>query len=169
MPVIDVLDREPAQVATSANVDELHLLIGELDDELAAYRWREAIWISIIVHVIVILAAGTADKWMPWFPNWFPAKKAVILPTMKQETTFLELPPDQFRVKRPKTDVISDKNRIAQSRTPSPETLRKLLNAQPPGVPAPPSAPPAPAQQAQQAPQGGPQQPQQNAQAANTQ
>src|SRR5579872_5691616 len=29
MPVIDVLDREPAQVATSANVDELHLLIGE--------------------------------------------------------------------------------------------------------------------------------------------
>jgi len=66
--------------------------------------------------------------------------------------TFLSLPPDQLKVKPPKTNVISDMNRIAQSRTPAPskDALRKLLDArsrecQPPAAP-----PPTPQQQAMQ-------------------
>jgi TonB C terminal len=75
------------------------------------------------------------------------------------------MPSDQQHVKPPKTDITSDKNRVAQSRTPTPdrETLRKLRNAQQAGRPAPqPPAPaPAPAQQAMQQQSAQPASPQQ--------
>jgi TonB family protein len=60
------------------------------------------------------------------------------------------MPDDLQKVKPPKTDIISDKNRIAQTRTPTvdKEALRKLIDARKPGPPKP-SAPP-PGQQAMQ-------------------
>src|SRR5205807_2049335 len=73
----------------------------------------------------------------------------------KQQTTFLSLPDDQLKVKqKPKTDVISDKDRIAQTRTPAvdKEALRKLLDARKPGPPKASTPPPA----GQQAPQENP-------------
>lgn len=128
---------------------DLHLLIGDMKDELAAYRWREAVWISIVVHLLVFLSWIFAPKWMP--------RRAVIVPmnqTPHQQLTFLELPHSQSSPKIPQTDIISDQNRMAQSRVPLPnrEQLRRLLNAQRPGAPARPTPPASPAQQpAQQA------------------
>src|SRR5262249_18767520 len=63
------------------------------------------------------------------------------------------LPDDMQKLKTPpKTDIVSDKNRIAQTRTPQPDrdTLRKLIEAEKPGRPKPKAAPPHPRQQAAQ-------------------
>lgn len=139
--------RDP-QVPASEDVAELHLLISEMDDELTRYRWREAVWLSLVVHILVFLA-------IIFLPPLIP-KGAVVLPVtpldMNKNTTYLELPSDKQRVKAPNTDIISDKNRIAQSPTPLPsrEMIRKLVDANRPGRPAPATPPPAPQQQAQQ-------------------
>jgi outer membrane biosynthesis protein TonB len=137
--------REP-QKPSSASAEELHLLISELDDELSRYRWREAVWKSMVLHAVIFVIWLTAPKWMPG--------KIVILPGTQshKQATFLTLPPDLLRVKPPKTDIISSKNRIAQSRNPIlNQPPHKILDAQRPGPPARPAPPPG--QQAQQPPQ----------------
>lgn len=143
------------RATNSVRDGELHLLLADLlhEDEIDHYRRREAAWISAVVHVVIILLLLFA-------PKWIPAHRAVIVPLQSREdTTFIELPPDQLKVQAPKTNRISDQNRIAQTRTPSPtrDELRKLLDARQPGRPARVTAPPAPAQppveQAAQQPQ----------------
>jgi TonB family protein len=85
-------------------------------------------------------------------PRWSFRRPVIVPIHEKQETTFIPLPDDLLKVKPPKTPIISDKNRIAQTRTPTvdKDTLRKLIDARKPGPPKP-SAPP-PGQQAAQAP-----------------
>ena len=127
---------------------ELHLLLSDLyQEDVERYRRREAAWISAAVHVVIVIILLLSPKWMP-------TTQVRFVPVQQQnESTFLELPPDQLKVKAPpKTDIVSDKNRIAQSRTPAPskEALRKLIDPRDPGRPH--NAPqPAPAQQAAQA------------------
>ncbi|HXB22369.1 MAG TPA: TonB family protein [Candidatus Solibacter sp.] len=129
-----------------ATAEELHLLIEEMDDEISSYRWREAVWISIVLHAVLFVVWLTAPRWMPG--------KIVILPGTEShsQTTFLPLPSDlQHHVKPPKTDIISDKNRIAMTRNPVPNQPRpKIPDTQRPGAPARPSPPPG--QQAAQQP-----------------
>src|SRR5579862_6826195 len=125
---------------------DLHLLIADLQDDVTAYRQREAAWLSLITHGVVIALLILLPKWVGTRPTVVPLNQ-------KQQTTFLSLPDDQLKVKAPKTDVLSDKNRIAQTKTPNKDTLRKLIDDRKPG---PPKAP-APPQQAQQAPQQTPQ------------
>lgn len=130
---------------------ELHLLLADLyQDEVASYRRREAAWISAVVHVVILLV-------LLFSPRWLGRASIKFVPVAeKQDTTFLELPPDELKLKAPpKTDVISDKNRIAQSRTPAPskEALHKLIDPREPGRPNNlPQPAPAP-QEAQAAPQ----------------
>ena len=151
--------RDP-EITSSRDVAELHLLISEMGDELSAYRWREAVWISIVVHVLIFLGLIFVPKWIP--------KSPVIIPLTdnNKDITFIQAPNDRQRVKPPPTNNVSDQNRIAQSRTPqlNKEQLRKLLDQTRPGPPAP---RPAPTQQAaQQAPQqSSPQQQQAQSQA----
>lgn len=130
---------------------ELHLLIADLyQDDVGSYRRREAAWISGVVHIVSIVLLMVLPKWL--------GDSVVVVPVRpSQNTTFLELPPDQLKVKAPKTNVISDKNRIAQAKTPLPnrEILKKLLDARRPGPPRqtpPASAAPEAAQQAPQQP-----------------
>lgn len=143
------------RVPNSVKDGELHLLLADLyQDDVAGYRRREAAWISGAVHAVIILILMLA-------PKWIGHTTTVVLPLEpKQDTTFLTLPPDELKVQAPKTNRISDKNRIAQTRTPAPskEDLKKLLDARKPGPPARPAPPPAPAQQP--APQVAEQQPQ---------
>lgn len=124
---------------------ELHLLIADLyQDDVGSYRRREAAWISGVVHVVSIVLLMVLPKWL--------GDSVVVTPVQQnQHTTFITLPDDQLHVKPPKTDIISDKNRIAQSKTPLPnrEILRKLLDARRPG-PARQAPPPAPAPDATQ-------------------
>ena len=155
---------EKLQEKPEPSIHELHLLLEELEDERARSRWREAVWISVVLHLVLIISVLLA-------PKIFPGRDNIVLlsPTdrMKdRDMTFLDLPPDlQKHVPPPKTDILSDKNRIATARQPvlNRKELEKILNAQKPGTPGantPKTAPQAPPQVAAAAP---PQQPQQQA------
>jgi TonB family protein len=155
---------------------ELHLLIEELEDERDSARWRESAWISVVIHLLLIIFFIIQPK---LFPDWFGKDKVQLVQADQlrdQDVRFLALPPDlQKQVPRPKTNIMSDKDRVAQARQPSPDrhTLDELQNARRQGAPgpqrgvqAPPirQSPPPQPQVAQQQPQQqpAPQQPQQN-------
>src|SRR5208282_556341 len=141
-----------------------HLLI-QLQDDLARSRRREAVWISIIVHIVLIFALYKIEwleKYLPWQPVAV-AKKT----TNFKDATFLELPPDLQKVPHKNTNIISDKDRVAMTRHPQLDVkeLRKALASPPPGAPglnAPqmeqqaPAQPSAGAAQNQSAPQPAP-------------
>ena len=111
-----------------------HLLI-QLQDDLARSRKREAVWISIIVHMVLIFMMYKIEwleKYLPWHPVAV-AKKA----TNFKDATFLELPPDLQKAPHKPSNVISDKDRIATTRHPQLDVkeLRKILASPPPGAP----------------------------------
>ena len=99
---------------------------------------------SLITHAIIIALLIFVPKWNFNRPVIVPIKQ-------KQDTTFLSLPDDALKVKPPKTNITSDKNRIAQTKTPTvdKETLRKLIDQRKPGPPKA-SPPPPSGQQAMQ-------------------
>jgi TonB family protein len=137
---------EEAPLKVTAAEMHLHLLTADLPEEedvVSSYRRREAAWISLITHAIIIAL-------LIFLPRWSFRRPVIVPIHEKQETTFIPLPDDLLKVKPPKTPIISDKNRIAQTRTPTvdKDTLRKLIDARKPGPPKP-SAPP-PGQQAMQ-------------------
>ena len=141
---------------------EPHLLI-QLQDDLERSRWREAIWISIIVHLVLTIVLwnfNLIEKTLGWHT-------AVVVPmtTQDKNLTFLALPPDlQKPTRKPNTNIASDKDRIATSRHPEldPKELRKILATPPPGAPGmtgPRTSQPAPPAMAQnQPPSAQPQQ-----------
>ena len=138
-------------------------LLIQLQDDLSRSRQREAFWISVVVHLaIVILVVNSARL------EGLMHRRSVILVSpqdlMKQkDLTYLELPPDEQKLtKRPDTNRISDKDRIATSKAPQLDRkeLKKILDSARPGPPGTPAQPqpaaPAPAAQGPQAPQEQP-------------
>src|ERR1700687_619088 len=140
-------------------------LLIQLQDDLSRSRQREAFWISVVVHLaIVILVVNSARL------EGLMHRRSVILVSpqdlMKQkELTYLDLPPDEQKLtKRPDTNKISDKDRIATSKAPQLDRkeLKKILDSSRPGPQGPPAqsqpqpAAPAPAAQGPQAPQEQP-------------
>ena len=139
---------------------ELHAvpaLLIQLQDDLARSRKREAFWISVVIHLILLIIIVNLERLEKYLP-----KRAVVVATpsdvLKQkDMTYLELPPDAQKItKRKETNVISDKDRIATSRTPQLDRkeLKKILDSSRPGRrgPSAPAAQPAPAPQPQNAP-----------------
>ncbi|HVN19488.1 MAG TPA: TonB family protein [Dongiaceae bacterium] len=129
-----------------------HLLI-QLQDDLERSRRREAAWISLVIHlllVILIVNFPKITKMLPWHPV------VVLSPNFAKDKgiTFLTLPPDEQKLtRRPNTNIASDKDRIATSRHPEldPKELRKILPSPPPGAPGmsgPRAAEPSPPAQA---------------------
>jgi TonB family protein len=139
---------------------ELHdvpALLVQLQDDLTRSRKRESLWLSVIVHLVIIILLWNSKR----FEKWFPERKVLVVSPndwMRQkELTYLDLPPDAQKVtKRPTTDHISDKDRIATSRTPQLDTkeLKKMLDSSRPGAPSqqPPSPPAAAAAASSPAP-----------------
>jgi TonB family protein len=142
-----------------------HLLI-QLEDDLERSRMREAFWISVVVHLMVVIFLFMS-------PRIFPGTRGIVLISpadlmRNQQATFLDLPPDMQKAPKvaPKTDVLSDKNRVAESRHPmlDKKTLEELKRAGPPKMQAPPAqqqaqmSPPAQQQPMQQNPAQGQQQ-----------
>lgn len=135
-----------------------HLLI-QLQDDLARSRRREAAWISIIVHLILILLIVNFERLEKWFP-WMHSVVAIARPnTSGKNLTFLDLPPDLQKAPHRSTAAPSDKDRTAMTRRPQLDTkeLRRALTPPPgrPGASVP--AQQAPAQQAPQVAQNQPQ------------
>src|SRR6202521_5558512 len=112
-----------------------HLLV-QLQDDLTRSRRREAAWISIIVHLLLIVFLAKIEMFEKYFP-WHTAVASKNL-TSGKDLTFLELPPDLQKLQhRPNTNIASDKNRVAMTRHPQLDVkeLRKSLATPPPGAP----------------------------------
>jgi TonB family protein len=162
MPVTEAPPKPPSERPLRRDLPhdpaELHLLIEELEDDRERSRWRESVWISVILHLLIVLAIIIQPK---FFPDLFSSKdKVVLVPQNKEDrdVQFLALPQDAHKpTPRPKTNILSDKNRIAEARKPTIDrhTLEELQNARRRGAPGP---------QGMQAPQ-----PQQSAAAASPQ
>ena len=152
----DVRDWETAYRVPDVNVP--HLLI-QLQDDLSRSRRREAAWISIIAHLLLFIVAWNfklIEKYLPWHPLVVVSQKDL---TNGKDVTFLALPSDLQKVPRPKTNVMSDKDRMAMSRHLDPKELRKILATPPPGTPGL-SGPRTPQPAAQQPPAMAQSQPQ---------
>src|SRR5437879_7775111 len=124
-------------------------LLIQLQDDLSRSRQREAFWISVVVHLAIVILAVNSTRL-----EGLMHKRAVLIVSpedlMRQnELTDLQLPPDEQKLtQRPKTNNISDKDRVAQSKSPQLDRkeLKKILDSARPGGPGP-SGPPAPSQQ----------------------
>ncbi len=111
-----------------------HLLI-QLQDDLTRSRRREAAWISVVVHLVLIICLVKID-WLVKYLPWHSAVTAKSGSNLK-DATFLELPPDLQKAPHKSGNVISDKDRVATSRHPELDVkeLRKILASPPPGKP----------------------------------
>ncbi|HVJ04066.1 MAG TPA: TonB family protein [Candidatus Saccharimonadales bacterium] len=141
-------------------------MLAELEDDLARSRMREAFWISVIVHIVLVLLVIFSPQLLP---NWAQPHllRAQDL-AMNKEPTYLELPQDlQKPPAKVQSDKLSDKNRIAQTTHPiDRKTLEELREARLRGNRTPPG-PQAPQMPQQAMPQGTPaQQRQANPQSA---
>ena len=145
------------------DIDEAPTLVIQLQDDLTHSRRREAFWISVVVHLAVVLLIVNSGRIAGLIPRPTTVLNANAVPKNK-DLTFLELPPDQQTppAKPPDTNIISDKNRIATSKAPQIDRkeLKKILDSSRPGRPNPSGAPeqPAPGTEAQSVPAPQPQQ-----------
>jgi TonB family protein len=123
--------------------DAVPALLLHLQDDLSRSRRREAAWLSVIVHLLVIILFVNQPRLEGFYRRVFlhqqPITRVSVQDLLKQrDLTYLELPPDiQKLTKRPETNVISDKDRVATTKTPQvdPKELRKLFASSHPGVP----------------------------------
>src|SRR5713101_1527242 len=161
-----------------------HLLI-QLQDDLSRSRKREAVWLSVVLHLLLVILLVNTEKLMGFLPRRTLVLPATIDLDKQKDATYLELPPDEQKLpRRPDSKIISDKDRIATSKAPqiNREELKKLLESTRPGRPgqqapqqAPPLAvaqnqpPPQPQESPQQNPNSGFVAPAQNSQPAQLQ
>src|SRR6266478_9030762 len=125
--------------------DAVPQLLLHLQDDLTRSRKREAAWLSVIVHLLVIILFVNQPRIEGFYRRVFlhqqPVMSVSVQDLLRQkELTYIELPPDLQKVtKRPDTNVISDKDRTASSRTPQldPKQLKKLMASSHPGNPGP--------------------------------
>ncbi len=136
----------------SFNPDDVPHLLIQLQDDLSRARKREALWLSVILHLFVIILLWNSEKLMGLLPHR-TVNLAIRTDDRSKDATFLELPPDaQKLTRRPDAKVISDKDRIATSKAPqiNREDLKKILESSHPGrAGANVQAPPAEGQAAQ--------------------
>jgi hypothetical protein len=134
--------------ATSRWVDydthELLEMISELEDERRWARLREGIWIALLVHIAIVLAAILLPKYvfMPRVIDPFDAIK------QRKDLTYLDMPPDVLRKFQAKPKVAP----IPEQRQPrvDKKTLEALNKPAPPPptpetAPQPETPPPQPA------------------------
>src|SRR5260370_16413869 len=89
--------------------DVAHLLI-QLQDDLSRARKREALWLSVILHLFVIILLWNSEKLMMLLPHKTVDLAIRTDTDRSNDATFLELPPDaQKPTRSPHATVISDK------------------------------------------------------------
>src|SRR5512147_631788 len=140
-------EEDALQNMSEFDLHETPVVLLELQDDLARSRLREALWISVVVHLFVIIMLATSPRWA------FSARGVIVMnPEINQkDMTYLELPPDvQKLTEKPKTDILSDRDRIATSKSPTinHKELHRILDSGRMGPPGPPNPQPiAPPQQ----------------------
>jgi TonB family protein len=133
-------------------------MLMQLEDELARSRKREAFWISIIVHILLVLLIVFSPQLLPTWarPHLLRAEDLA----NAKEPTFLALPRDaQKPPPKMKSNRLSDKNRRAETTRPQIDrkTLKELREPSLAGKPIPPGPPMAmPSLPSLAMPQSGP-------------
>ena len=130
-------------------------LLIQLQDDLSRSRQREAFWISVVVHLAIVILVVNSGRLADLMH-----RRSVILVSPQdlinqKDLTYLELPPDEQKLtKRPDTNKISDKDRIATSKAPQLDRkeLKKILDSARSG--SPPRAPSGPPVQSKPRPPG---------------
>ncbi len=131
---------------------ELLDVIDALEGERLSARVREAIWVSLIFHLLVFW-------WIFYGPKlkiFRPATVVNTMPLIKEkapENVYLDMPPDLIKKPPPRpTNIISDQNHTAQTKNPTQDqkTIEQLQAMRRAGRPSPPPQPQQRAQQPQQ-------------------
>ena len=155
MPVTQIPSRDPSSPAPTEhrdlfeaqhwetayrqfNPDDVPHLLIQLQDDLSRARKREAIWLSVILHLFIVILLWNSEKLVALLPHRTVPLELRADVVHDKDATFLELPPDQQKpTRRPDSKIISDKDRIATSKAPqiNREELRKLLQSTRPGAP----------------------------------
>ncbi|HEX7423867.1 MAG TPA: TonB family protein [Terriglobales bacterium] len=120
------------------NPDDVPHLLIQLQDDVSRARKREALWLSVILHLFVIILLWNSEKLMMMMQHRTVNLAIRTDADRSKDATFLELPPDaQKLTRRPDAKVISDKDRIATSKAPqiNREELKKILESARPGRP----------------------------------
>ncbi|HET6317395.1 MAG TPA: hypothetical protein VFG86_13120, partial [Chloroflexota bacterium] len=105
--------RKAGQISSEAG--DAPVLLIQLQDDLARSRMREAFWMSLVVHLLTLIALVFA-------PKYLSVRRAVAVATPAEllrdkELTYLDLPKDtQKPPRKPESKHLSDKDRIATSR-----------------------------------------------------
>ena len=122
---------------------ELLSLIDELDDERSRARMREGLWIALIVHLVVFWLLAYGPRVLFHQPQ---VKDPVQAIRERKDLAYLDMPPDALKPKPKPSDIISNQNHTAQTRTPTldKKTLEQLRAMQKAGRPEPPPAAPQP-------------------------
>jgi len=156
------LDRLPTRYDSRSNLELLDI-IDDLEGSRLSARVREAIWVSLILHLLVFW-------WVLYGPRPKFFREATVVnpmqatPAKPPEQVYLNMPPDLLKQKPKPTNIISDQNHVAQTKHPTldKKTIDELEAMRRAGRP---TSPPQPQQQARQ-PQSQQVQPQQQARAA---
>lgn len=126
---------------------ELITLLDEIDDERAKARFREAVYLAIILWLVLALAYIFLPRWLPHAPV------LIVQQRNPNSLTYLETPPNLKDLVKPKPSPrISERSTQAQSPRPVPNQPPPEPKAGRPQSPAPKPTPQAaqpPAQQAQ--------------------
>src|ERR1700690_2867074 len=80
-------------------INEAPTLLLKLQDDLTQARRREAFWISVVVHLIVVLLIVNSQK----LAGFLPRRTIVaVSPELKnqKDLTYLEMPPDEQKVSK---------------------------------------------------------------------
>jgi TonB family protein len=92
-------------------------LLLEIEDERTRFRLREALYVSVILHFLLVGITAALPRMMPQ-----PVQIVEVTPDQMlrdREMTYLELPPALRQVKPPPdTKFMSDQDRIASTRAP---------------------------------------------------
>lgn len=117
----------------------------EEPDESSRWRIRALVTGSIIFHIILLL---TSPLWLRAIPHMAPVEIVNAEQWLKDRNlTYIDEPNTAPPPKtKPDTNVISDRDRIAQSRQPelNRDELKKIIDSSRPGAPGQPAAPAAP-------------------------
>ena len=103
------------------------MFLASLQDEIDRSRRREAFWMSVLAHLVALVAFVNGARLLPKQPVVAPMQTEVL---QDHTYTFLVLPPDlEKHVATSHTGILSDKNRVANSSEPilDPKALEHIL------------------------------------------
>ncbi|HEY6292523.1 MAG TPA: TonB family protein [Terriglobia bacterium] len=103
---------EPGPLKTNRS-DDINLLI-ELEPESTRWRLRTMFLVSILAHLVLLALLYSASG----FIRRQQEIMALEAQSRRPEPMFLYLPPELIKKPKPKTDILSDQDRIAQGKAP---------------------------------------------------